>query len=91
MNKFIYILLFPLTLLCFVLLYTYKLLISPFLPHTCKFSPSCSTYMVQAIKTWGVFKGVWLGVKRVLRCNPWSKGGVDSVPLNLKGEHKWIF
>ena len=91
MNKFFYILFFPLTILCFVLLYFYKWIISPLLPHTCIYYPTCSNFMIMAIKEWGLFKGMWLGVKRLFRCTPKHKGGIDLVPLNLKGEHKWIF
>lgn len=46
----------------------------------CKYYPSCSEYMKQAINKYGVFKGIYLGIKRILRCNPFSKGGYD--PLN---------
>lgn len=68
----------------------YKKCISPLLPHACKFTPSCSTYMSGSISEFGFFKGVWLGIKRVFRCNPFSKGGVDPVKTNLKGEYKWL-
>lgn len=72
----------------FVLLYKY--LISPLLPHTCRFTPSCSTYGLIAIKRFGLFKGLWLATKRVFRCSPFSKGGQDPVPYNLKGEFKCL-
>ncbi len=56
----------------------YQLVISPLLPaNTCKFHPSCSEYAVLAIRKHGVFKGIGLAAWRLLRCNPWSHGGVD--------------
>ena len=56
----------------------YQLVISPLLPaNTCKFHPSCSEYAVLAIRKHGVFKGIGLAAWRLLRCNPWSNGGVD--------------
>jgi uncharacterized protein len=56
----------------------YQLVISPLLPaNTCKYHPSCSEYAVLAIRKYGVFKGIVLAAWRLLRCNPWSHGGVD--------------
>lgn len=46
----------------------------------CKFVPTCSNYMKEAIITYGVLKGGWLGLKRIMRCNPWNVGGYDPVP-----------
>ena len=46
----------------------------------CKFVPTCSNYMEEAIITHGVLKGGWLGLKRIMRCNPWNVGGYDPVP-----------
>ena len=77
------ILLFP--------VYLYKWLISPLLPHSCIFFPTCSTYMIEAVEEFGFFKGVWLGTKRLFRCVPWQKKrGFDPVPINIKGENLWI-
>lgn len=72
------------------LIWVYKKCISPFLPHVCKFTPSCSTYAMQSIQEWGFFKGSYWGIKRILRCNPWAKGGLDPIKLNIKGEYKWL-
>jgi len=47
--------------------------------------------MLKAIKEFGVFKGVMLGIKRIFRCTPRHNGGIDYVPLNIKGDKKWIF
>ncbi len=58
----------------------YQLLVSPLLPPSCRFVPSCSQYMIDAIAGHGPIRGVWLGVRRVLRCQPLCKGGIDFVP-----------
>ena len=57
----------------------YKLLISPLLPSACRFRPTCSEYMMDAIDRYGVLKGVWLGMKRLGRCHPFHEGGYDPV------------
>lgn len=58
----------------------YQLLISPLLGPTCRYYPSCSRYAIQALETHGVLRGSWLAIRRLLRCHPWSPGGVDHVP-----------
>ena len=58
----------------------YKLAISPYLPSTCIYQPTCSEYVAEAIETHGVPKGVWMGTKRIARCNPFKTGGLDPVP-----------
>jgi putative membrane protein insertion efficiency factor len=58
----------------------YQRFISPFFPSSCKFSPSCSKYGIEAINKYGAIKGLILTVKRILKCNPWSKGGYDPIP-----------
>lgn len=58
----------------------YKKYISPLLGNHCRFYPTCSEYMMQSIEIHGVIKGLMLGTFRILRCNPWGKGGVDCVP-----------
>ena len=57
----------------------YQRFISPALPRRCKYHPSCSEYAVQAVRTYGVLRGLVLAAWRILRCNPWSHGGVDPV------------
>jgi putative membrane protein insertion efficiency factor len=57
----------------------YQRFISPALPRRCKYHPTCSEYAVQAIRTYGVLRGLVLAAWRLLRCNPWSHGGFDPV------------
>lgn len=58
----------------------YQMTISPLYPHTCRYTPTCSTYSVQALKKHGPLKGGWLALKRILSCNPWGGHGYDPVP-----------
>jgi len=58
----------------------YQKLISPLFPPACRFYPTCSDYSKQALKKYGFFKGLYLSVKRVLRCHPFNPGGYDPVP-----------
>ena len=57
----------------------YRRFVSPMLPPTCRYTPSCSLYTVLAIEKYGVAKGVVMGVRRVLRCHPFARGGFDPV------------
>ena len=58
----------------------YQWFISPILGPSCRYSPSCSHYMLQAIDEWGIFRGTWIGLKRIGRCHPWGGHGDDPVP-----------
>ncbi|MBR0373479.1 MAG: membrane protein insertion efficiency factor YidD [Mogibacterium sp.] len=58
----------------------YQIFISPLLPPTCRFTPTCSTYFIQAVEKYGPAKGTLLGIKRILRCHPGNPGGYDPVP-----------
>jgi len=58
----------------------YKNAISPLLGRSCRYSPTCSTYGIHAIKKYGAFKGGWLTLKRLASCNPWGGSGFDPVP-----------
>ena len=62
------------------LIRVYQYAISPWFPKSCRFVPSCSQYGIEAFQKHGVFKGFWLTLKRVLRCNPWGGSGFDPVP-----------
>ncbi len=61
------------------LLRFYKTAISPWLPSACRFEPTCSVYMMDAVSKYGVARGVWLGLKRLGRCHPFHQGGYDPV------------
>jgi len=65
--------------LAITILRIYKRVISPFLPSACRFHPTCSEYMMQAIEKHGVLRGVWMGTLRLLRCHPFHEGGFDPV------------
>ncbi len=58
----------------------YQYIISPVLPKTCRFTPSCSEYAIGSFRTHGVITGLFLSIRRVLRCNPWGGHGHDPVP-----------
>ena len=62
----------------------YQGLISPWLPSSCRHQPTCSCYSIEAIRIWGPFKGVWLGIKRLTKCHPWGNRGYDPVPKKSK-------
>lgn len=62
------------------LIWCYQHLISPMTPPTCRFYPSCSTYAATSLRRFGVIRGSWLTIRRLLRCNPWNPGGTDHVP-----------
>jgi len=58
----------------------YQLLVSPLLPPRCRYFPTCSNYMIEAVKKHGVFRGGYYGIRRILRCAPWGGHGYDPVP-----------
>jgi putative membrane protein insertion efficiency factor len=58
----------------------YQRFISPAFPPACRFYPTCSQYMLEALERHGAFKGTWLGLKRLAKCHPWHPGGPDPVP-----------
>ena len=66
----------------------YRRVISPALPRRCKYHPSCSAYALQAIRTYGILRGVVLAGWRLLRCNPWSHGGLDPVEQQRLFRHR---
>lgn len=58
----------------------YQWVLSPILGQNCRHTPTCSHYAVEALKVWGPFQGLYLAIRRVLRCHPWNDGGYDPVP-----------
>jgi len=58
----------------------YQRAISPILPSSCRYQPTCSQYTVEALQMHGLFKGSWLAIKRIASCNPWGGSGYDPVP-----------
>lgn len=70
----------PLRLAAMSLIRVYQRVISPLFPPSCRFTPTCSNYALQAIERHGVAKGGWLALKRIGRCHPWNPGGYDPVP-----------
>jgi len=58
----------------------YKTFLSPLLPPACRFHPSCSSYAIQALETHGVIRGLWLALRRLIRCHPYNPGGYDPIP-----------
>lgn len=58
----------------------YKRFLSPWLPSACRFEPTCSEYMREAIERYGAGRGGWMGIKRLFRCHPFHAGGIDVVP-----------
>ena len=67
----------------------YQKFLSPLCPGVCRYQPTCSQYMIEAIEKHGIFKGVWLGCKRLMRCHPWGGSGYDPVPPTkaMKSKH----
>lgn len=63
-----------------VLIRGYQRFISPALPSSCRFYPTCSEYTYQAVEKYGVLRGGWLGIRRISRCHPFNPGGYDPVP-----------
>lgn len=76
--------------LLLLLIRGYRRFLSPLFPPCCKYYPTCSAYALEAVSRFGFFRGAWLAAWRLLRCNPWSKGGVDEVPerFDILGRHR---
>ena len=62
----------------------YRYLISPIFGNSCRYSPSCSEYSIEALKEFGLIKGIFKSILRILSCNPWGKGGLDPVKKEMK-------
>ena len=80
MNFIKKIFIFPLLILVKI----YQWVISPFFPANCRYNPTCSHYMIDALNEWGLFKGLYLGLKRIGRCHPLGGFGDDPVPKRKK-------
>ncbi|HIT83007.1 MAG TPA: membrane protein insertion efficiency factor YidD [Candidatus Avibacteroides faecavium] len=61
-------------------IYFYRSFISPLTPPSCRFTPTCSQYAIEAIKRHGPLRGTWLAIRRIMRCHPWGGSGYDPVP-----------
>ena len=81
---------YPFKLICMIAIYFYKIFISPFIPKSCRYIPSCPNYALEVLQNYGLIKGVFLILKRLLRCNHTAKGGYDPIPYNIKGDIKWL-
>lgn len=68
------------TLIAIFLVKIYKWFISPILPSACRYQPTCSVYTMDALQKYGIIKGGWLSIKRIVSCNPWGGHGHDPVP-----------
>ncbi|MBK9716564.1 MAG: membrane protein insertion efficiency factor YidD [Saprospiraceae bacterium] len=76
MKWFNYIIIFPIRV--------YQIFISPILGKNCRFNPTCSNYMIQAVNEWGIFYGFYLGIRRITKCHPWGGTGDDPIPKKKK-------
>lgn len=77
-----------LTQILLIPVYFYRAVISPILPPSCRYTPTCSQYTIEALKKHGPFKGLYLSAKRILSCNPWGGSGYDPVPEPKSGKGK---
>lgn len=77
-----------LTWILLIPVYFYRAAISPLFPPSCRYTPTCSQYTIEALKKHGPVKGLYLSVKRILSCNPWGGSGYDPVPEPKKGSDK---
>lgn len=78
----------PVASIFVLLIKVYQRAISPLLPSSCRYTPSCSAYGIEAFRKHGAIRGGWLTIKRVASCNPWGGSGYDPVPENLSKKHK---
>ena len=67
-------------LIALIKLYRYAL--SPYLAPSCRYTPTCSSYAIEAVERYGLFRGSWMALRRISRCHPWHEGGYDPVPDN---------
>lgn len=67
----------------------YQLTLSPLIGRQCRYAPTCSAYTDEAIARFGLWTGGWMGLARILRCNPWGADGYDPIPEALPPGHRW--
>ena len=70
----------PLASFLHFLVRMYKIVLSPVFGNNCRFTPSCSSYALEALENFGAFKGTWLTMKRIIKCHPWGGSGHDPIP-----------
>ena len=70
----------PLARVVALVLRFYRRAISPLFPRHCRYEPTCSAYMLEAVRVHGAVRGIGLGLRRIGRCHPWAPGGIDRVP-----------
>ncbi len=90
MKKFLKVIISIPKYIALFLVAIFKFCISPFIPHACKYTPTCSIYASNCFAEWGFFVGLKLSAKRLVKCNPKSKGGTDPVPINPKRKYKYF-
>jgi len=71
-----------------ILVKIYQIFISPLFPSSCRYTPTCSNYTIEALQKHGLFKGGWLSIKRIASCNPWGGSDHDPVPNVKNHDHK---
>lgn len=68
----------------------YQLMVSPYLPSSCRYHPTCSRYAIEALRMHGALKGGWLSLKRIARCHPWGESGYDPVPGHQNKQSEFL-
>ena len=67
-----------------ILIKCYQLVISPYIGNNCRYLPTCSEYFIDCVEEFGILKGTYRGIKRILCCHPWSEGGFDPIKKKMK-------
>lgn len=79
----------PGRLIARLLIGVYQVALSPFMGRQCRYAPTCSHYTMDAIEAYGLWAGGWMGLARILRCNPWGASGFDPIPESLDPAYRW--